>query len=117
MYIPSSPLLDTQLYETTNQKPMKVPKVVKPTNMKSYYKILGTSVINSQMSPPLLPFVLTVALVKRVFKAFLITIFFYCITGKLFLWNLLRKFPYILTCFKVKKNVIFLKKKYLKKLN
>ena len=31
---------------------MKVPKVVKPMNGKRYFKTLGTTVINSQMSPP-----------------------------------------------------------------
>ena len=31
---------------------MEVPKVVKPTNKKIYFKSLGTSIINSQMSPP-----------------------------------------------------------------
>ena len=29
----------------------EVLKVVKPTNIKGYYKTLGTSVINSQLSP------------------------------------------------------------------
>ena len=56
--------LDTQLIEPINQNSIKVHKEVKQTNKKnslpcikdqlmtSYYKILGTSVINSPMSPP-----------------------------------------------------------------
>ena len=40
--------LDTQLDEPTDQ--ISSPKVVKPTNMKRYYKTLETSVINSLMS-------------------------------------------------------------------
>ena len=39
---------DTQLKKTTNQNSIKVPKAVKSTNN---YKTLGTSVINSPMSP------------------------------------------------------------------
>ena len=35
---------------------IKVPKNVKTTNKKCYYKILGTSVINNLMSPPSLTF-------------------------------------------------------------
>ena len=45
--------LDAQLNEPTNQKLIKVPKVVKPTNKKTNYnKTLGTSVTNSPLSPP-----------------------------------------------------------------
>ena len=44
--------LDTQINEPTNQNSIKVPKIVKPTNKKNYYKTLGTSVINDPMSPP-----------------------------------------------------------------
>ena len=40
--------MDTLLIEPTNQTKIKVPKVVKPT----FKKTLGTSVINSQISPP-----------------------------------------------------------------
>ena len=43
--------LDTQLIKSTKQNLSKVPKVVEPTNNKDL-KTLGTSVINSQMSPP-----------------------------------------------------------------
>ena len=44
--------LDTQLNEPTNQNSIKVPKVVKLTNKKHYYKTLGASdVINSPLSP------------------------------------------------------------------
>ena len=39
--------LDTQLNESTNQNSLRVPKVVKPTNKKRYYKTLETSVIDS----------------------------------------------------------------------
>ena len=46
--------LDTQLNEQTNQNSTKVHMIVKPTNKKSYCKTLGTSVINSPMSPPFL---------------------------------------------------------------
>ena len=42
--------LDSQLHELTNKNSIEVPKVVKPTNKKT----LGTSVINSLMSPPCL---------------------------------------------------------------
>ena len=45
MMIPK--ILAPQLIELTN-----VPKVVKLTNEKYYFKSLGTSVINSPMSPP-----------------------------------------------------------------
>ena len=41
--------LNIQLNEPTNQNSIKVSKVVKPTNKKSYYKTLRTSVINSPM--------------------------------------------------------------------
>ena len=41
-------LFDTQLNEPINQNLIKVPKVVKPTNKKTF----GTSVINSPMSLP-----------------------------------------------------------------
>ena len=43
--------LDTQLNEATNQNSRKVPKVIKLTNKKMLLKTLGTSVINSPMSP------------------------------------------------------------------
>ena len=57
MYIPNE---DTQnslfcrlqvLVETFGQASLKVPKVVKPTNKKTLLKTLGTSVINSPLSP------------------------------------------------------------------
>ena len=44
--------VNTQLNEANHQNSIKVPKVVEPTNRKRYYKTLGTSVINIQMSPP-----------------------------------------------------------------
>ena len=44
--------LDTSLNETKNLNLIKGPKVVKQQIRISYYKTLGTSVINSQMSPP-----------------------------------------------------------------
>ena len=47
-------LVETQLKEPTNQNAIKVSKVVRPTNKKSYYKTSGTSVINSAISPPFL---------------------------------------------------------------
>ena len=43
--------LNTQLYEPTNQNSKKVPKVVSQQIRKRYYKSLGTSVINSPLSP------------------------------------------------------------------
>ena len=43
--------LDTQLIESTNKKLLKVPKVVKPTNRKTLLVTVGTSVINSPLSP------------------------------------------------------------------
>ena len=43
--------LDIQLNEPTKQNSMKVPKMVKPTNI---IKLVGTSVINSSKSPPFL---------------------------------------------------------------
>ena len=43
--------LETQLNESTNQNSLKVPRVVKPTNKKTLLKKLGTSVINSPLSP------------------------------------------------------------------
>ena len=43
--------LDTQL-----NKPIKVSKVVKPTNKETLLKTMGTSVINSPMSPLSLKF-------------------------------------------------------------
>ena len=46
--------LDTQLNESTNQNSLKVPKVVKPTNKKMLLKTLGTSVMNSPLSPSFL---------------------------------------------------------------
>ena len=42
--------LYTQLNEPTNKYTLKVPKVVKPTNKKTLFKTLVTSVINSPMS-------------------------------------------------------------------
>ena len=44
--------LNTQLNESTNQNPIKVPKVVKPTNIKTLLKTLRT--INSQLVPSFL---------------------------------------------------------------
>ena len=41
--------LNSQIDVPTNQ--IQVPKVVKPTNKKSFCKTLGTSVINSPISP------------------------------------------------------------------
>ena len=46
--------LDTQLNELTNKNSIKFLKVFKPKN-NNYYKTLGTSVLNSPMSPPSLP--------------------------------------------------------------
>ena len=43
--------LDTQSNEPTNQNSKEVPKVVHPMYKKRYYKTLGTSVMNSPMSP------------------------------------------------------------------
>ena len=43
--------LDTHFNELTNQNSINAPKVVKPTIRKLYYKTLGTSVINSPISP------------------------------------------------------------------
>ena len=43
--------LDTLMNESTNKNSIKVPTVVKPTKKKRYYKTLGTSGINSSMSP------------------------------------------------------------------
>ena len=43
--------LNIQLNKQTNQNLIKVPKVVKQTNRKHYFKIFGTSVINSPLSP------------------------------------------------------------------
>ena len=43
--------LCTQLNDPTNQNLIKVPKVVKSTNKKGYYKTLGTTVIKSPISP------------------------------------------------------------------
>ena len=43
--------LDTQLHESANQNSLKVPKVDKSTNKKTWLKTLGTSVINSPLSP------------------------------------------------------------------
>ncbi len=40
-----------KLNKPNNQNSIKVPKVGKPTIKKRYYKTLGTSVINSSMSP------------------------------------------------------------------
>ena len=44
--------LDTQLFEPTNQNSIKVSKGFNPTNKEASYKTMGTSVINSPMSPP-----------------------------------------------------------------
>ena len=44
--------LDTQLIELSNQNSVKVSKVIELTNKKRYHQTLGTSVINSPMSPP-----------------------------------------------------------------
>ena len=44
----------TQLNESTNHNLLKVPKVVKPANKKMLLKTLGTSVINSPLSPSFL---------------------------------------------------------------
>ena len=44
--------LDTQLNEPTNQNLIKVPKVVQPTNKKTFLMTLGTSVINIPMYTP-----------------------------------------------------------------
>ena len=46
--------LDDQPNEPTNQYSIKVPKVVRPTNKKRFHKTLGTSKINTPMSPPFL---------------------------------------------------------------
>ena len=43
--------LYTQFNKPTNQKSLKVPKVVNPTNKKTLLKSFGTSVINSPLSP------------------------------------------------------------------
>ena len=43
--------MDTQLYESTCQNSLKVSKVVKPTNKKTYLKTLWIIVINSPLSP------------------------------------------------------------------
>ena len=43
---------DTQLNKSTNQNSIKNEK---PTDKKTFYKTLGTRVINSSMSPPSLP--------------------------------------------------------------
>ena len=43
--------LDIQLNEPTNQNSIEVPKLSSRVR-KYYYKTLGTSVINSEMSPP-----------------------------------------------------------------
>ena len=45
--------LDIQLNESTNQN-SKVHKVVKPTNKKTLLEDMGTSILNSQMSPPMM---------------------------------------------------------------
>ena len=54
---------DTQLNEPTNQNPIKVLKIVKPTNKKTVVETLGASVINSLMSPPSLCIMYVVILV------------------------------------------------------
>ena len=44
----------TKLNKTNNQNSIKVPKVVKSTNKKLYYKTFGTS-LNKQPNVPFLP--------------------------------------------------------------
>ena len=44
--------MDTQLNETINQNSIKSLKLLSQRIIKRYYKTLGTSVINSQLSPP-----------------------------------------------------------------
>ena len=44
--------LDTQLKESTNQNSIKYPKLLSQLIRERYNKILGTSVINSQISSP-----------------------------------------------------------------
>ena len=39
--------LDTESNEPIKKNQLKVPKVVEPTNKKSFYKTLGTNIINS----------------------------------------------------------------------
>ena len=46
--------LDTQSNEPTNQNSIEVPKVVNLMYKKHYYKTLGTSVMNSPLSPSFL---------------------------------------------------------------
>ena len=47
--------LDTQLNDPNNQNSLKVLKVVKPMNKKTLLKILGTSLVNSLLSPLSIP--------------------------------------------------------------
>ena len=47
--------MDTQLNEPTYHDSIKVPKVIKQTSKKCYYKTLRTSVINSPMPLPFPP--------------------------------------------------------------
>ena len=42
-----------ELKKPTNQNSLKSPKLLSQRTRKCYYKTLGTSVINSQLSPPL----------------------------------------------------------------
>ena len=44
-------MMDIQLNESTNQSLIKVPKVAAQQIRKHYYKTLGTSIMNSPMSP------------------------------------------------------------------
>ena len=44
--------MDTKLNEQSNQILIKVPKLLNQQIRKCYNKTLGTTVINSQMSPP-----------------------------------------------------------------
>ena len=43
--------LETQLNHPTNENSVKAPKVIKQRIRKRYYKTLGTSVIDSSLSP------------------------------------------------------------------
>ena len=50
--------LDTKLNKPTNQYSLKYPNLLSLRTGKRYYKTLGTSVINSQLSPPSLKYLL-----------------------------------------------------------
>ena len=43
--------LDIQLNDPTNQNSILVPIIIKQTNKKTFYKTLGTCVINNSLSP------------------------------------------------------------------